>query len=54
MHKAALHHFTYRSKKVGVADNDDADLFSWRAEKSTCDHRALCLIGARRRNYSRS
>jgi phosphonate metabolism protein (transferase hexapeptide repeat family) len=33
MHKAALHHFTYRSKQFGFSDNDDADLFSWRAEK---------------------
>ena len=30
MHKAALHHFTYRSRQFGLADDDDADLFAWR------------------------
>ncbi len=33
MHKAALHHFTYRSKQFGLADDDDAQLFKWRADK---------------------
>jgi phosphonate metabolism protein (transferase hexapeptide repeat family) len=33
MHKAALHHFTYRSKQFGLADDDDPEMFAWRADK---------------------
>jgi phosphonate metabolism protein (transferase hexapeptide repeat family) len=30
MWRAAQHHFTYRSKQFGFADEDDADFFAWR------------------------
>ena len=33
LHKAALHHFTYRSQQYGLADDDDAELFAWRESK---------------------
>ncbi len=31
--RAALHHFTYRSRQYGLAKEDDAAFFSWRRER---------------------
>ncbi|MBS0517799.1 MAG: chloramphenicol acetyltransferase [Proteobacteria bacterium] len=32
MWRATQHHFTYRSKRYGMADADDADFFQWRRD----------------------
>lgn len=34
LHKAALHHFTYRSTKYGLDTSDDEDFFQWRRGNS--------------------
>lgn len=33
MNRASLHHFTYRMRMYGLADNDDAEFFAWRSEQ---------------------
>ena len=45
--RAAMHHFAYRAKSYGLADQDDEEFFEWRrSNKVTLGHDVWCGHGA--------